>query len=504
MKLRTIAILAIALVVIMGSAGVSSAQSTTTHTVQPGETLYSIARQYGVSVQAIAFANGITNPNLIYAGEVLTIPGAATPTPAPGATAVPSSTTTYTVVAGDTMFSLARRFGTDVATLAALNGISNPNQLAVGQVLTIPSQATAAPTATSGPTTTPGPTSTAGPTATTAPTATSTPTGNTTYVVQPGDTLSQIALKFNTTFQEIALLNGLDNPNLIIVGQTLIIHKGSAAPTPTPTATTAATTVSIPTATGTLATQTQGPTSTFATQTPTTNATLPAGFNTPTPIVSGTVVPVDATNRLQNPGFETDTHTVGGFTDVKVVNGWEPFYCDKPYTTDYCPALRIGSGNQAGAVMARPSYDKTTTNFRVHGGSAAQSWSCPYVSCRAGVYQTVDTVAGSTCEAGAYVQSWGNNDPTSFTSQLVTLDDRANSTWTIRVDPTGATQAFANGLPASRGFGYDDGVYDKYALISYTFTATTTQVTVFFEDLRLWGFANNSSFIDDAYVRCTQ
>ena len=47
-----------------------------THVVQPGETLNQIARQYGVSVDDLAFANGITNPNLIYAGQVLTIPGA--------------------------------------------------------------------------------------------------------------------------------------------------------------------------------------------------------------------------------------------------------------------------------------------------------------------------------------------------------------------------------------------------------------------------------------------
>jgi hypothetical protein len=185
------------------------------------------------------------------------------------------------------------------------------------------------------------------------------------------------------------------------------------------------------------------------------------------------------------------------------VNGWEPFFCDKPYTADYCPALRIGSGNQAGMVMVRPAYDKTTTNTRVHGGSAAQTWACAYVTCRGGVYQTVDTTPGTTCEAGAYVESWSNNDATSFTSQLLSADDRANSTWSIRIDPAGGTEAFQSGLPSSSSFTYDNGIYDKYVLMSYTFPVTTTQVTVFYEDARLWPYAINSSFIDDAYVRCT-
>ena len=55
----------------------------------------------------------------------------------------------------------------------------------------------------------------------------------------------------------------------------------------------------------------------------------------------------------------------------------------------------------------------------------------------------------------------------------------------------------------SRSFGFSDRHYDKYALIKYTFMATGTKTTVFFENLRIWPVANNESFIDDAYVRCT-
>lgn len=504
MKMRYAALAALALIVILAPSGATSAQGTTTHVVQPGETLGAIARQYGVTVEAIAFANGITNPNLIFAGQVLVIPVTAPATPAPGQTPAPGSTTTYTVASGDTLFAIARRFGTTITALVSLNNLTNPDRLDVGQVLKIPTQ---------GPVT-PAPTQA----------ATATPSARVTYVVQAGDTLSRIALRFNTSAQEIALLNGLTNPDLIFVGQLLVIQQASTAPTGTPSATQAATQTSTSatatqSGTGTAApsatsqaTATQQATPTLtptATPTPTPTATfppeatLPPGFKTPTPLVPRTPAASNATNLLANGDFEAGTHTEG-FDDVAVVDGWAAFYCDKPYTADFCPALRIGAGNSAGLLMSRPSYAKAAAAFRVHGGQAAQSWSCSWAACRAGVYQTIQTKPGASCQAGAYVQSWSSNDPLTFTSQLLSFDDRANSTWTIKVDLSGKTQAFADGLGSSRGFGYDDGIYDRYAPITFDFIATESQTTVFFEDLRLWPFANNSSFIDDAYVNCSQ
>ena len=53
-------------------------------------------------------------------------------------------------------------------------------------------------------------------------------------------------------------------------------------------------------------------------------------------------------------------------------------------------------------------------------------------------------------------------------------------------------------------FGYDAGHYDQYSEISYTFIATGDETTVFFENLRIWPFAHNESYIDDAYLRCTE
>ena len=177
------------------------------------------------------------------------------------------------------------------------------------------------------------------------------------------------------------------------------------------------------------------------------------------------------------------------------------FYCDEPYTPEKCPAPRQGSGNPSDLMMGRPEYKPTDLATRVNSGDTAQQWFCFYRTCNAGVYQTVDTIPGALCEAGAYVQSWSTSSG-SPTSDLDTYDQRINSNWYIIVDPSGGTNAFANGLLESRVFGYDDGIYDQYVKIGFTFTATGTKTTVFFGNLRIWPISNNDNYIDDAYVRC--
>jgi LysM repeat protein len=114
----------------------------TTYTVKPGDTLSTIARIHGVTVQAIAQANNIVNPNLIYSGQVLVIPGASAPvagggSPAP-VTPPASGDGRYVVQAGDTLFRIAARHGVTVQAIVQLNGLSNANLIYVGQVLFIP------------------------------------------------------------------------------------------------------------------------------------------------------------------------------------------------------------------------------------------------------------------------------------------------------------------------------------------------------------------------------
>lgn len=104
------------------------ASSGRTYTVQPGDTLSGIAAKLGVAQSQITgFHSG--NPNLIYPGEVLAIGGAAVSTQSAG--------TAYTVQSGDTLSGIAAKFGTTYQSLAAKNGIANPDLIYPGQVLHI-------------------------------------------------------------------------------------------------------------------------------------------------------------------------------------------------------------------------------------------------------------------------------------------------------------------------------------------------------------------------------
>ncbi|HRA69288.1 MAG: LysM peptidoglycan-binding domain-containing protein [Trichococcus flocculiformis] len=188
----------------------------TSYTVKAGDTLYAIALRYGVTVQAIVNANGLTNANLIRVGQVLTIPGTGTPT----TPTTPTTGTSYTVKAGDTLYAIALRYGVTVQTIINANGITNANLIRVGQVLTIPGTST--------PTT---------------PTPPTTPTTGTTYTVKAGDTLYAIALRYGVTVQQIVTANNITNANLISIGQVLTI-PGTGTPT-TPTTPTTGTSYTV-------------------------------------------------------------------------------------------------------------------------------------------------------------------------------------------------------------------------------------------------------------------
>ncbi|MCV9900747.1 LysM peptidoglycan-binding domain-containing protein [Exiguobacterium sp. N5] len=159
-----------------------------TYTVKSGDTLYSIARTYGVTVSALAAANNITNYSLIYVGQVLIIPGTTVTPP-------PSTTVKYTVKSGDTLYKIATMYNTTVAKIAAANNITNVNSIYVGQVLIIPTTTVTPPTTT------------------------------VKYTVKSGDTLYKIATMYNTTVAKIAAANNITNVNSIYVGQVLTIPK---------------------------------------------------------------------------------------------------------------------------------------------------------------------------------------------------------------------------------------------------------------------------------------
>ncbi len=121
----------------------------TTYTVQQGEWFYEVARKFGVSVAQLQAANPGVNPNFLYPGQVLNIPGSAaptaipsgstTPTPSGAPTPTPGGNQTYTVLYGDTLYAIAVRFHTTTYAIQIANHLANANAIYPGMVLIIPS-----------------------------------------------------------------------------------------------------------------------------------------------------------------------------------------------------------------------------------------------------------------------------------------------------------------------------------------------------------------------------
>jgi lipoprotein-anchoring transpeptidase ErfK/SrfK len=120
---------------------VPSVYADTTYVVKPGDNLFRIALNHGLTTQELASANGITNLSRVYAGQVLRIPSPGSTTvasPAPTTRTVPTTSSTYTVKQGETLYRIAVNHGVSVQALAQANGILNPSHIYTGQRLTIP------------------------------------------------------------------------------------------------------------------------------------------------------------------------------------------------------------------------------------------------------------------------------------------------------------------------------------------------------------------------------
>ena len=160
-------------------------ERTTEYIVKRGDTLYNIAVMYDTTVERLVEENNISNPNLIYPGEILKITNVDNP----------RSNVEYTVRRGDTLSQIARNYGTTVQSIVENNNILNPNLIYPGEVLSISTL-----------------------------TYDRYDTLHTIYRVRRGDTLSQIAREYNTTVADLAELNDIKNINLIYTGEVLRIY----------------------------------------------------------------------------------------------------------------------------------------------------------------------------------------------------------------------------------------------------------------------------------------
>jgi len=104
-----------------------------TYTVRAGDNLGAIAARHGTSADALARMNGLANPNVLRVGQRLRVGGGASTQ-----TATVIGGASHTVRAGETLSSIAARYGTSTGRLAALNGLRNPNALYLGTRLRVP------------------------------------------------------------------------------------------------------------------------------------------------------------------------------------------------------------------------------------------------------------------------------------------------------------------------------------------------------------------------------
>ena len=163
-----------------------SNQTNVTYVVQPGDSLWSIANANSTTVDEIVNLNDLVGTN-IYVGQVLEIPNTG------GSGINMPDNNTYTVMPGDTLYSIALKYNTSVNELINKNNLSSTTLL-VGQVLEIPGDTE----------------------------STGEVVNQTIYVVQPGDTLWSISRRFGTTVNNIRMMNNL-NSDILSIGQTLII-----------------------------------------------------------------------------------------------------------------------------------------------------------------------------------------------------------------------------------------------------------------------------------------
>lgn len=183
--------LALLLVTASGLAPARAQSSGPEYVVQEGDTLYSIARAFGVTVEALQQANNIADPSLLAIGQTLVIPGFE---------GVEGKLAAYRVQLGETLAGISKRFGVAQGVLIRLNRIANPALVYVGEFVVYPEGNGGLP-------------------------------AGVTAVAAPGESVATLAARSGQSVWGLTLLNDLDDPFTAYAGQHLIL-PGDAATGP--------------------------------------------------------------------------------------------------------------------------------------------------------------------------------------------------------------------------------------------------------------------------------
>jgi LysM repeat protein len=193
------------------------------HTVQPGETLWSIAAANNLTTRTVAAFNGLSEDAQVVLGSTIMVPttaegygalqnaGLVASTPTASAPAASSGGGSYVVQPGDTLTAIAGRAGVSVSSLAAANGLDPAGVLLAGTSLTL--AGSAAPAAAS------------------APASSGAPAAQGAYKVRPGDTLGDLARQTGVSVDAMAAMNGLSPSGVLLTGTVLKLPSGAPAPT---------------------------------------------------------------------------------------------------------------------------------------------------------------------------------------------------------------------------------------------------------------------------------
>lgn len=178
--------------------------ATATYVVEPGDSLYGIARDQGISVRSLLDANGLTIDSVILPGQRLELPGV------PGPTAGAPGAASHRVVPGDSFSAIASKYGVSLAALLSANSLRIDSVILPGQRLALPGGATpaAAPSAP----------------------AADAPV----HKIVPGDSLSGIASRYGVGLSALLAENGLRIESVIHPGRLLRLPSGAVAPRPEP------------------------------------------------------------------------------------------------------------------------------------------------------------------------------------------------------------------------------------------------------------------------------